>query len=78
MVRAFVVGVVAGRDEDHGQPRGVSPGDAVTRRERTDVHGGDDRPAAVDPGIACHGVGRIELVTATDLLHVLVFEKLVQ
>jgi hypothetical protein len=78
MIGAGVVGVVAGRHEDHRQPFGVSPGHAVERGERSDVHGGKDRAAAVDPGIGFGGVGRVELVTAADLLHVLVRKQLVE
>lgn len=78
VVSAGVVGVVTGRHEDHRQPFGVSPGHAVERGERSDVHGGNDRAAAVDPGIGFGGVGRVELVTAADLLHVLVRQRLVE
>ena len=78
MAGAGVVGVVPGRHEDHRQPFGVSPGHAVERGERSDVHGGNDRAAAVDPGIGFRGVGRVELVTAADLLHVLVRQQLVE
>ena len=78
VVGAGVVGVVAGRHEDHRQPFGVRAGDAVERGERSDVHGGDDRAAAVDPSIGLGGIRGVELVAAADLLHVLVREQLVQ
>jgi hypothetical protein len=78
VIGAGVVGVVAGRDEDQGQPFCVSPGHAVKCGECPYVEGGDERAAAVDPGIGFGGIRCVELVTATDLLNVLVRQQLIE
>src|SRR4051812_27131273 len=78
VVCSRIIRVVSPRDEDHGKVLSVGAANPAECGESANIEGDDERPCPVHTSVPFGSIGCIQLVTAADLLYMLVPEKLVE
>ena len=73
MVGSEVIRIGSAGDQKDGKFFGVSSGQSIERRERSNAKGDDASGRAIRARIAFRGKRAIQFVTALNLLQVLVF-----
>src|SRR5258708_7970526 len=78
MIGTRIIGIVSRRDENHWQAFGISTHHSVERRKGSNIEGSNDRPNSIGPCIPFSSICRIEFIATTDLLNILVPQKLIK